>query len=931
MNTEDKMRRKKMLRCRAVLVGFFILVIFVNLFGAIPASERAALIAIYNSTHGDNWVNNSGWKTPPLDGDGFAGPGTEDTWYGVAVRDENVYGLEMDQNDLTGSIPAEISQLSKLGWIWFRYNHLSGNIPPQITNLLYLENLDLGDNEFTGEIPPFIGNIKSLSALNLCGNQFIGSIPLTFGNLVNMVEMHLEGNKLTGNIPSELGNLKNLQHLGLVINQFSGEIPLSFGNLVNLKSLNVGLNQLTGTPLILFNLTNLEELALGCNQFTGNIPESIGNLKKLKYLNLSSNQFEGSIPKAIGNLTNLLEITLQDNRLTGEIPTEIKNLSNLVILRLESNKLNGNIPSEIGKLSQLTDLFLEYNQLSGLIPTGLGNLTKLTHLTLNHNQLAGQIPNSLINLAKLAKPNVDIGYNCLYTDDPTLTPWLNNVDPDWAEHQDQCAQGTIKLNREKLNFGVIGGTASPPQSITIENSGSGSLNWVISSDLSWLLFDKESGTNTGTVSVSVDSTNLPAGTYEGTISVTDPFATNSPQSINVTLKVYNTGENTVPFGNFATPTNASTVSGSIAVTGWVLDDIGIESVKLYRGEVGNLTYIGDAIFVEGARPDVEQAYPGYPMNYKAGWGYMMLTNFLPGGGNGEFKIHAVVKDAEGNQITLGTKTIRCDNAHAVKPFGAIDTPTQGGTASGKNFVNWGWVLTPLPNKIPEDGSTIKIWVDGKNIGHPTYNIYREDIATLFPGYKNSNGAIGYFYLDTSGYENGIHTIQWTATDNAGNTDGIGSRYFSILNSGESSSHSHSTVKYRYQNDNNSILNFSIEEIPMSNSEPLRIEKGTDEEAYCIEPDENGIYFIEIEELERLEVTISDSSAVAAGFILVGAQLKPLPVGTTLCQDTGKFYWTPGPGFVGSYHFVFIERDRDNYLSRKEVIVDITPKSTVIHH
>ena len=32
--------------------------------GAIPASERAALIALYNSTDGDSWGNNSGWRLP---------------------------------------------------------------------------------------------------------------------------------------------------------------------------------------------------------------------------------------------------------------------------------------------------------------------------------------------------------------------------------------------------------------------------------------------------------------------------------------------------------------------------------------------------------------------------------------------------------------------------------------------------------------------------------------------------------------------------------------------------------------------------------------------------------------------------------------------------------------------------------------------------
>jgi hypothetical protein len=237
-----------------------------------------------------------------------------------------------------------------------------------------------------------------------------------------------------------------------------------------------------------------------------------------------------------------------------------------------------------------------------------------------------------------------------------------------------------------------------------------------------------------------------------------------------------------PFGTFETPVDNTTVFSSIPVTGWALDDVEVESVKIYREEGSNLVFIGDAVFVEGARPDVEAAYPGYPNNSRAGWGYMMLTNFLPNGGNGTFTLHAVAKDTSGKTTTLGTKTITCDNANAVKPFGAIDTPTQGGTASGSNFVVWGWALTPPPNLIPTDGSTISVWVDGINVGHPTYNIFKENIAALFPGYANSNGAGGYFYLDTTTYADGVHTICWTATDNAGNADGIGSRYFTINNS-----------------------------------------------------------------------------------------------------------------------------------------------------
>ena len=120
-----------------------------------------------------------------------------------------------------------------------------------------------------------------------------------------------------------------------------------------------------------------------------------------------------------------------------------------------------------------------------------------------------------------------------------------------------------------------------------------------------------------------------------------------------------------PFGSFDTPLNGSTVRSSIPVTGWALDDVAVESVKIFRnpvsGEGDDWVYIGAGVFVEGARTDIEQAFPGYPDNSRAGWGYMLLTNFLPNGGNGTFTLYAVVRDSAGNEVTLGSKTIFCDN------------------------------------------------------------------------------------------------------------------------------------------------------------------------------------------------------------------------------------------------------------------------------
>lgn len=208
-------------------------------------------------------------------------------------------------------------------------------------------------------------------------------------------------------------------------------------------------------------------------------------------------------------------------------------------------------------------------------------------------------------------------------------------------------------------------------------------------------------------------------------------------------------------------------------------------VEIWRdavpGESGGQLFIGDAVFVPRARPDVEALYPEYPNADTAGWGYSLLTNFLPNQGNGTFRLHAYASDGDGQTTLLGTKEITVDNANATLPFGTLDTPGQGQAVSGSAYAVWGWALTPLPGIIPEDGSTIWVWVDGVPLGHPVYNLYRVDIATLFPGYANSDGAVGYFVLNTTTLANGLHSIAWSVTDNLGRAQGIGSRYFWVQN------------------------------------------------------------------------------------------------------------------------------------------------------
>jgi len=268
------------------------------------------------------------------------------------------------------------------------------------------------------------------------------------------------------------------------------------------------------------------------------------------------------------------------------------------------------------------------------------------------------------------------------------------------------------------------------------------------------------------------------------VSSTDPGY--SPATLTVTLNVSPTNGSAPPFGSFDTPTEGATVSGEVGVTGWAIDDIGIVGIDIFRtsvaGEAPNtFVYLGAATMVPGARPDVQAAYAVRPLAEQAGWGYMLLTNMLPNQGNGIFVLHAIARDVDGHSVVLGSRVINSQNSGSVLPFGTIDTPGQGETVSG-TIHNFGWALSP--NLIPEDGSTIAVYIDNAFVGRPTYNQVRSDIETLFPGYPNTTGgrgAVGFFQIDTTQYANGVHTIAWVVTDSNGQARGIGSRYFTIAN------------------------------------------------------------------------------------------------------------------------------------------------------
>ena len=422
--------------------------------------------------------------------------------------------------------------------------------------------------------------------------------------------------------------------------------------------------------------------------------------------------------------------------------------------------------------------------------------------------------------------------------------------------------GTLTLSRTALNYGISGVLVTSTQTVTVGFTGGSGVAWTVSSSQPNITV-AGSGTGNGSFTVTV------AAGASGTVNVTAPGAAHSPLQLQVNVSAVTPGS---PTGSFDTPISGTTgIAGAIAVTGWALDNIEVTKVDIWRGplasEPAGLVLIGDAVFVADARTDVEARFPTSPYQYRAGWGYMLLTNFLPnnggsaGPGNGTYALHAIAHNAAGNSLDLGTRTITVDNAHASTPFGTIDTPGQGGTASSNAFVNFGWALTQNPSTIPFDGSTITVILDGQEIGHPVYNQYRSDIANFFPGLNNTNGAIGFFYIDTTTLANGVHAISWNVYDNQGRGAGIGSRYFTVLNTGN---------------------------IAVSNEEPVVVPSREPGDATDVE----------IEELGRIELKIG----ATRGYLLVQGERRMLPAGSSIKR--GVFYWQAGPGFLGEYQLVF---------------------------
>ncbi len=439
-----------------------------TVFGAIPATERDALIALYNAAGGPGWNDSNNWLDPP---------GSECTWTGVGcdpgennvtalfLGGQNMVGfIPPEMEDLTeldalalennqgleGGIPSELGSLSMLTWLDLNNCQLGGSIPTELADLSNLSFLGLAENRLTGPIPPEFGSLSSLQALYLDRNRLSGPIPVELGNLGILIDLHLWGNQLTGPIPPELGDLSQLLNMSIDNNRLNGPIPVELADLNLLQWLNLSFNELTGEippqlstlpdlwwlglnhnhlsgqiPTEFANFQNLRELHLSENNLTGPIPPGLADIPNLEWLFFGWNRFSGEIPSELGTASGLIGIFLENNLLSGSIPSQLGGLTGLEELNLSGNFLSGPIPAAIGGMNSLRNLDLSRNSLEGPIPTQIGDLAALEYLHLSANKIVGEVPSQITNLGGLQDDQSRIDFNGLRTADPGVEAFMN--------------------------------------------------------------------------------------------------------------------------------------------------------------------------------------------------------------------------------------------------------------------------------------------------------------------------------------------------------------------------------------------------------------------------------------------------------------------------------------------------------------------------
>ncbi|XP_048497064.1 receptor-like protein EIX2 [Beta vulgaris subsp. vulgaris] len=346
--------------------------------------------------------------------------------------------LDLNSNQIWGSIPDTIDTFSSLTYLHLGSNRLNGTVSPSLGQLSMLETLILYSNSLKGTLSNIhFSNLSRLKVLILFNNTKLAfNFDSNWVPAFQLQKIELSNCKLGPSFPKWLVSLKNYSFLDISNAGISDSIPKSFWSSSSMVGyLNMSHNNIYGTLPDLQRLPASSDsnyiiqvnqciIDMSFNNIEGAIPSFPPNLTRLflnnnKFsdphsllcpkdksilleLDLSNNLLTGELSDCWNNFENLRHLQLENNNFSGAIPASVGNLSNLVLLHFRNNNFSGQLPKALGNCTSLVTLDIGHNSLTGHIPSWIGNnLTRLAYLGLRSNHFIGGIPLSICQLSFL--------------------------------------------------------------------------------------------------------------------------------------------------------------------------------------------------------------------------------------------------------------------------------------------------------------------------------------------------------------------------------------------------------------------------------------------------------------------------------------------------------------------------------------------------
>ncbi|ETO24320.1 hypothetical protein RFI_12835, partial [Reticulomyxa filosa] len=274
-----------------------------------------------------------------------------------------------------------------------------------------LTMLSLQENALTGSIPAELGNLSSLVSLLLRENELSGTMSEYLGKYWKVMEgLDVSSNQLTGTVPTWIWtNGQNMMRvLNLANNSFEGTLDKELEQWTALISLDVSHNQFMGTLPSFANSRTLAQLSVSNNQLHGSFPLFTNN-SQLALLSLDNNHFSASLPVFPTQMRNLISLTLHNNKLVDHhLHSWLDHLfacaPRLNILTLFNNHhLVGTIPSSLYRPP--LQAFISHNcGIYGELPSVPSssslhdlNNNSLQFVSLSQNYLSGTLPKRWIS------------------------------------------------------------------------------------------------------------------------------------------------------------------------------------------------------------------------------------------------------------------------------------------------------------------------------------------------------------------------------------------------------------------------------------------------------------------------------------------------------------------------------------------------------